>query len=273
MTNTNLVSVFNGQLNNQTALLCNARDLHQFLQVQSEFRNWITNRIADYGFTENEDYIIVAERTNGRPRKEYHITLDMGKELAMVERNEKGRMVRKYFINCERQAQGQARLENKTTTDDRTGLRNAVNMLVSKKGLIYSDAYNLVHQYMNVDTIEDIDKADLPKAVAYVHKLVLEGELIDKPTALLPEPKADVVEIPRKVAQALVKFHRLTIRNSEKAEKGLRAIHEAMGYERYQRNDLAAGLFDLHHEFNYWIDEFERATTQPQTPQLRYINA
>ena len=40
--------------------------------------------------------------------------------------------------------------EAKTTADDRTGLRNAVNMLVSKKGLIYSDAYNLVHQYMNV---------------------------------------------------------------------------------------------------------------------------
>ena len=68
--------------------------------------------------------------------------------------------------------------ERKTTVDDRTGLRNAVNMLVSKKGLIYSDAYNLVHQYMNVETIEDIPADKLQSAVEYVHRIVLEGELI-----------------------------------------------------------------------------------------------
>lgn len=77
--------------------------------------------------------------------------------------------------------------KTQTTVDDRTGLRNAVNMLVSKKGLIYSDAYNIIHQYMNVESIEDIAKEDLPKAVAYCHKIILEGELIDKPTALLPK--------------------------------------------------------------------------------------
>lgn len=68
--------------------------------------------------------------------------------------------------------------ERKTTVDDRTGLRNAVNMLVSKKGLIYSDAYNLVHQYMNVESIEDIPADKLQSAVEYVHRIVLEGELI-----------------------------------------------------------------------------------------------
>lgn len=68
--------------------------------------------------------------------------------------------------------------EGKTTADDRTGLRNAVNMLVSKKGLIYSDAYNLVHQYMNVERIEDIPADKLQSAVEYVHRIVLEGELI-----------------------------------------------------------------------------------------------
>lgn len=71
--------------------------------------------------------------------------------------------------------------ERKTTADDRTGLRNAVNMLVSKKGLIYSDAYNLVHQYMNVETIEDIPADKLQSAVEYVHRIVLEGELITEP--------------------------------------------------------------------------------------------
>ena len=71
--------------------------------------------------------------------------------------------------------------ERKTTVDDRTGLRNAVNMLVSKKGLIYSDAYHLVHQRFNVESIEDLTLEQLPQAVEYVHRIVLEGELITEP--------------------------------------------------------------------------------------------
>ncbi|AGO16055.1 hypothetical protein K756_04210 [Glaesserella parasuis ZJ0906] len=104
MTNSNLITVFNGQIANQAIQLANARELHTFLEVNMRFAEWICNRITDYGFIQDEDYIIVHERTNGRPRKEYHITLDMGKELAMVERNEKGRQIRKYFIECERRA-------------------------------------------------------------------------------------------------------------------------------------------------------------------------
>ena len=68
--------------------------------------------------------------------------------------------------------------KSKTSVNDRTGLRNAVNMLVSKKGLIYSDAYHLVHQRFNVESIEDLTLEQLPQAVEYVHKIILEGELI-----------------------------------------------------------------------------------------------
>lgn len=71
--------------------------------------------------------------------------------------------------------------ERKTTVDDRTGLRNAVNMLVSKKGLIYSDAYHLIHHRFNVESIEDLTLEQLPQAVEYVHKIILEGELITDP--------------------------------------------------------------------------------------------
>lgn len=67
---------------------------------------------------------------------------------------------------------------SKTTVDQRTGLRNAVNMLVSKKGLIYSDAYHLIHQRFNVESIEDLTLEQLPQAVEYIHRIVLEGELI-----------------------------------------------------------------------------------------------
>ena len=79
--------------------------------------------------------------------------------------------------------------ESKTTADDRTGLRNAVNMLVSKKGLIYSDAYHLIHHRFNVESIEDLTLEQLPQAVEYVHKIILEGELITDPELPSSEKK------------------------------------------------------------------------------------
>ena len=79
--------------------------------------------------------------------------------------------------------------ERKTTVDDRTGLRNAVNMLVSKKGLIYSDAYHLIHHRFNVESIEDLTLEQLPQSVEYVHKIILEGELITDPELPSSEKK------------------------------------------------------------------------------------
>lgn len=115
MTNSNLIPVFNGSIQNTQIQLCNARELHSFVESKQDYSNWIRNRINDYGFIQDEDYIIVTERTSGRPRKEYHITLDMGKELAMVERNEKGRQIRKYFILCERKAKEAEKLALQNT--------------------------------------------------------------------------------------------------------------------------------------------------------------
>ncbi|ECW5601333.1 phage antirepressor Ant [Salmonella enterica subsp. enterica serovar Kentucky] len=103
-----LIPVFNGTIANEIALLCNARDLHAFLGVKKVFAAWITNRISEYEFIENQDYILLSnlgKQTSGRGghnRKDYHLTLDTAKELAMVERNEKGRQIRRYFIECEK---------------------------------------------------------------------------------------------------------------------------------------------------------------------------
>lgn len=106
---TQLIPVFNGTINSEPALLCNARDLHSFLAVGKMFAAWITSRLEEYGFIENQDYILLSnsgKQTSGRGghnRKDYHLTLDTAKELAMVERNEKGRQIRRYFIECEKQ--------------------------------------------------------------------------------------------------------------------------------------------------------------------------
>ena len=89
----------------------NARDLHQKLGVGKDFSSWIKNRIEKYGFVENQDYSSftqIGERTKGATvRKEYALSLDMAKELCMVENNERGRMIRKYFIEVEKKAREQ----------------------------------------------------------------------------------------------------------------------------------------------------------------------
>lgn len=108
------VAVFNGDINHSPELLCNARELHKFLNVGRDFSNWIKNRIKQYGFVKDQDFVLVRQngRTNGkggdRRSVDYHITLDMAKELAMIENNEQGRKVRRYFIDCEKRAVAQS---------------------------------------------------------------------------------------------------------------------------------------------------------------------
>lgn len=108
MTNTPLVPVFTGAIQNQSVQLCNARDLHQFLEIGTKFADWINGRIKQYGFIQGEDYFLNSgnrsDNKPGRGRTEYHLTLDMAKELAMVENNDKGRQIRRYFISLERKA-------------------------------------------------------------------------------------------------------------------------------------------------------------------------
>ncbi|MDO4782654.1 MAG: antA/AntB antirepressor family protein [Capnocytophaga felis] len=83
----------------------NARELHEFLEVQSKFADWIKNRINEYGFIENQDFVSVSKiLENGGRSKEYAISIDMAKELSMVERNEKGKLARLYFIEMEKKA-------------------------------------------------------------------------------------------------------------------------------------------------------------------------
>ncbi len=83
----------------------NARELHEFLENGDKFATWIVDRINQFGFLENQDFVTFSENSEkGRPRKEYALSLDMAKELCMVERNEKGKQARQYFIECERVA-------------------------------------------------------------------------------------------------------------------------------------------------------------------------
>lgn len=80
-----------------------ARELHAFLEIGRDFHTWLNGRIEQYGFVEGQDFTpVLGKSSGGRPTKEYAISIDMAKELSMVERNEKGREARRYFIDCER---------------------------------------------------------------------------------------------------------------------------------------------------------------------------
>lgn len=101
-----LIKIESREISGATVQTCNARDLWQFVESKQDFSDWITNRIAKYSFVDGEDFSINLWKTpdGGRPRKDYHLTIETAKELAMVENNEKGRQVRRYFIECERRA-------------------------------------------------------------------------------------------------------------------------------------------------------------------------
>lgn len=121
--NKNLIPVFSGSLSDSETLLCDARKLHEFLQVGRDYSTWIKSRIEEYGFVENQDYLIAPQiggaknqGRGGHNRTEYHITLDMAKELAMVERNEQGKAARRYFIECEKKLHEAQRLPEKRQT-------------------------------------------------------------------------------------------------------------------------------------------------------------
>lgn len=98
-----LLPIVSGQVET-TEQVISARDLHSFLGIKSKFATWITNRIKQYEFIENEEFISFSKNLeNGGRTKEYAITLQMSKELCMVENNEKGKIARRYFIEQEKQ--------------------------------------------------------------------------------------------------------------------------------------------------------------------------
>jgi phage anti-repressor protein len=85
-------------------LLIDARLLHQQLKSATVFANWIKRRIEEFGFKEGLDFFPTLEKSKTKPLMEYHLTLDMAKELSMLERNEVGRAIRLYFIQKEKEA-------------------------------------------------------------------------------------------------------------------------------------------------------------------------
>lgn len=98
-----LVPIYQNETKEQ---LVNARELHEKLGSKQQFANWVQNRIENYGFSEGEEFLIILLKNpnGGRPRKEYYFKVDAAKELAMIENNQQGKAIRKYFIEVEKKS-------------------------------------------------------------------------------------------------------------------------------------------------------------------------
>lgn len=98
-----IINITRAAINNEEVNAVNARDLWEKLEVKTQFKDWMPRRIEEYGFEEGKDFCSKLSKSHGRPSKEYIISLGMAKELAMVENNEQGRKIRRYFIEVEKQ--------------------------------------------------------------------------------------------------------------------------------------------------------------------------
>ena len=79
-----------------------ARDLHDFLEVKTAFKDWFP-RMCEYGFSEGTDFCsFLSESTGGRPAQDAQLTIEMAKEICMLQRNERGKQARQYFIQLEK---------------------------------------------------------------------------------------------------------------------------------------------------------------------------
>ena len=97
------------QENDKGQKVVSARDLHKFLESTERFSNWFERQLQ-YDFIEDQDFTSVKSLTlvnNGASRElqDFALTLDCAKEISMIQRTEKGKEARKYFINCEKQLQ------------------------------------------------------------------------------------------------------------------------------------------------------------------------
>lgn len=196
-----LIPVFLGSISSTPAYVCDARTLHSFLEVGKRFASWIQERIEEYGFIENQDFSSFSQNgekpKGGRPSTEYHLSLDMAKELSMVERNEKGREARRYFIDCERRAlaaAGQVVLPAHTDTllpSEQQTLSEIVHHKAASVpaeliGKALAEIWSRVHRKFRVSQYAQLPRTQLSDAICYVMKMELKTKAVAAPDPFIP---------------------------------------------------------------------------------------
>lgn len=175
------------QFDGETIQTVNARDLHAALCVGSQFKDWISRRVSEYSFEEGKDFCsFLSESSGGRPSKEFAISIEMAKELAMVERTDQGREARRYFIECEKRLKATPTTANHLSADIYTIGAIADVMRVSESGRL-----GMVRSFV---------ESNAPRLLP-----VLPAYAIDAPTTSgngSSEPTTTITEIARKIGMS-----------------------------------------------------------------------
>jgi phage anti-repressor protein len=176
--NTNtLIPVFAGELSGMPVQLVDARLLHTFLESAQDFSDWVKKRIKAYGFIENTDYLLhkfMEQLPSGAKSKiDYHLTIDMAKELGMIERNDKGRQIRRYFLDMERVAiqlsTNPLQLEPPTITKAQEGiLFNKVKDISGGSGKIRAELWSRFQNHYNLSSYKNLPANQYEDAVQYL---------------------------------------------------------------------------------------------------------
>lgn len=184
-----LIAIEHHAIDGEEVQTVDARKLHAFLKVGRAFSNWIKGRIAEYGFVDGQDFVTAENlstpnpaRSNSRAQRtiEYHLTLDMAKELSMVERTEKGREARRYFIECERIALGKITPavegddEPSTVKDRAPLLHDAIDVMVTLR-ISLPNAYRAFSQFAGVRRFPSMTKRQAAETTRFSNRL-LKGE-------------------------------------------------------------------------------------------------
>lgn len=197
----NLIKISNNKISDFEVKTVNARELHDFLEVKSRFNDWINNRIRDFGFVENQDFVTVTKNlVSGGIQKEIYLSIDMAKELSMVERNEKGRQARQYFIEMEKVAKRQIQ-ESRISLPDFTNPAESARAwaeeyekreLAEQKLIEAQPKIEFVQRYVEVGTTKSLrETAKILKVPerAMIDCLVDDGLLFRQSGNLLPYQK------------------------------------------------------------------------------------
>lgn len=217
-----LIPLLADELQTENGPMCNARDLHRALQVETRFNDWIARRIEEYGFVDGEDFYSILSKTAGslkggrlasqkrgnrieldspilanqvrhggdRRRRDYRLTLDMAKELAMIENNPIGQQVRRYFIRAEQALRERLLAELK---DKAAHVLPVRGVRLMRDGLNMRDTFRLQEQARKVFRL--LSSAQTPSERQNLHYHLRQINLtLGVPTIELDTIEADLAQ-------------------------------------------------------------------------------
>lgn len=199
-TTAHIIPTFTSTIGGIPALCCDARTLHAYLGASYQFTDWLNARVEKYGFEVGKDYAIawenskakiasekfeakmVSEKTEikkrgGHNRTDYHLSLNMAKELSMVENNDQGRAARRYFIECERkalEAAGQLVAPAHTDTLIPSEQQNLQELVDAKckgmadQGKARAEIWSRLHHKFRVAKYSQLPRTQLTEAQLYI---------------------------------------------------------------------------------------------------------